>query len=205
MGDRKAKYPSVAEMVRGVSEDQRFADDFDRRVNSRRLVKHLFALRNAAGMSQKDIADRIGCSQSRISKLESGNDNDLRLADLAAYLRALGLDLCLVFGQKDSTLVNKIKYHALAIKRLFAELVKLAQMDERIAEGVAGFHGEAFFNLIEILRDSAKKLPRREDGTAFVDIEIETARIVADHLAELDDSETSEGALVSRAELTAAQ
>ena len=94
MADPKAEYTSVAEMVRSVSDDPQFADEFDRRVNSRRLVKHLFALRSAEGLSQKDIADRIGCSQSRISKLESGNDDDLRLADLAAYLRALGLDLC---------------------------------------------------------------------------------------------------------------
>ena len=48
----------------------------------------------------------------------------MRLADLAAYLRALDLDLCLVFGQKDSTIVNKIKYHALAIKGLLTQLGK---------------------------------------------------------------------------------
>lgn len=204
MADPKKQYASVAEMVRSVSDDPQFADDFDRRVNSRRLVKHLFAMRNAEGLSQKDIADRIGCSQSRISKLESGNDDDLRLADLAAYLRALDLDLCLVFGQKDSTIVNKIKYHAVAIKRLLAELVKLAQMDKQIAEGVAGFHGEAFFNLIKILRDSVKDLPRREDGTAFVDIEIETAQAVAGHLVEPDEGETSDGSPAAHAEMAAA-
>lgn len=205
MADSKTKYASVADMVRSVSEDRQFADDFERRVNSRRLVKHLFALRSGKNMSQKDIAERVGCSQSRISKLESGNDEDLRLADLAAYLRALGLDLCLVFGQQDSTLVNKIKYHALAIKRLLTELGKLAQTDERIAEGVAGFHGEAFFNLIKIFRDSAKELPRREDGTAFIDIEIETAAVVAGHLGEPEDGAAAERESAPHAELTAAQ
>jgi DNA-binding Xre family transcriptional regulator len=99
-GKTQEKYTSVAEMVRSVSDDQQFADEFDRRVNSRRLVKHLFAMRSAEGLSRKDLADRIGCSQSRISKLESGIDENLRLADLAAYLSALDLDLCLVFGQK---------------------------------------------------------------------------------------------------------
>jgi transcriptional regulator with XRE-family HTH domain len=174
-------------------------------VNSRRLVKHLFALRSAEGLSQKDIAERIGCSQSRISKLESGIDEDLRLADLAAYLRALDLDLCLVFGQKDSTIVNKIKYHALAIKGLLTQLGKLAKMDARIAEGVAGFHAEAFFNLIKILQDAAKELPRREDGTAFVDIEIETAQAVAGHLAEAGDRDASDDSSAARAELVGAQ
>lgn len=204
MADPKAKHASVAEMVRRVSDDPQFADAFDRRVNRRRLVKHLFAMRSAEGLSQKDIAERIGCSQSRISKLESGNDDDLRLADLAAYLGALDLDLCLVFGQKDSTIVNKIKYHAVAIKRLLAELVKLAQIDKQIAAGVAGFHGEAFFNLIKILRDSVKDLPRREDGTAFVDIEIETAQAAAGHLAEPDESETSDGSPAAHTEMAAA-
>ena len=95
------KYTSIEEMLRGISEDKQFADDFDRHVGKRRLVKHLFALRSVEGLSQKDIAERIGCSQSRISKLENGTDDDLRLADLAAHLGALDLDLCLVFGQKD--------------------------------------------------------------------------------------------------------
>ncbi|GEM_PF-580606 len=169
------EYTSVAEMVRGISEDQQFADDFDRHVGKRRLVKHLFAIRSVEGLSQKDIAERIGCSQSRISKLENGSDDDLRLADLVAYLDALDMEMCLVFGQKDSTIANWIKYHALAIKRLFTDLSRLAKQDEQLAEGVAAFHCEALFNLIKILGDSVKTLPRREDGTAFVDIELETS------------------------------
>ncbi|MDV7396727.1 hypothetical protein RZS08_35345, partial [Arthrospira platensis SPKY1] len=100
-----------------------------------------------------------------------------------------------------STIVNKIKYHAVAIKRLLAELVKLAQMDKQIAEGVAGFHGEAFFNLIKILRDSAKELPGRDDGTAFVDIEIETAQSFAGHLSEASDHDVSDGNSAARAEM----
>lgn len=204
MAEQRRRYASVVAMVRDVSEDQQFAADFDRRVNNRRLVKHLFALRSAQGLLQKDIAERIGCSQSRISKLESGNDEDLRLGDLAAYLGALDLDLCLVFGQKDSTIVNKVKYHAVAIKGLLAELVKLAKLDKQIAAGVAGFHGEAFFNLIQILRDSVKDLPRREDGAAFVDIEIETAKSVAGHLPEASDGNASDDNPAARAEMAGA-
>jgi hypothetical protein len=107
-------------------------------------------------------------------------------------------------GQKDSTIVNKIKYHALAIKGLLAELVKLAQMDKQIAAGVAGFHGEAFFNLIQILRDSANELPRRDAGTAFVDIEIETAKSVAGHLSEASDGDVSDDNSAARAEMAGA-
>jgi hypothetical protein len=82
-------------------------------------------------------------------------------------------------------------------------LGKLAKMDAQIAEGVAGFHAEAFFNLIKILQDAAKELPRRDDGTAFVDIEIETAQAVAGHLAEPDKGETSDGSPAAHAEMAA--
>ena len=84
-------------MVRDVSEDQQFAADFDRRVNRRRLVKRLFAIRTARGISQHALARRIGCSPQRIAKIEGGTDTDISISELVRYLHAVDLDLCLTF------------------------------------------------------------------------------------------------------------
>jgi hypothetical protein len=43
-----------------------------------------------------------------IAKLESGADAEIAIAELVQYLHALDLDRCLVCGQKDSTIVNKV-------------------------------------------------------------------------------------------------
>ncbi len=94
----KKKYASVSEMIADNAPSEEFRQKFETQVAKRRVIKHLIALRTARGMSQKDVADQVGCSQSRISKLEHGMDDDLRLGDLRAYARALGYSIGLLFG-----------------------------------------------------------------------------------------------------------
>jgi hypothetical protein len=61
--------------------------------------------------------------------------------------------------------VEKVKCHAVTIKKHTDDMAQLARMDESIAEGVASFFFELFANLIWMLGDSAKGLPPRPDGT----------------------------------------
>lgn len=48
-------------------------------------------LRRAAGLTQCQLAERLGVSQSWVSQVES--ETDVRLSTLAAYVAALGSDL----------------------------------------------------------------------------------------------------------------
>ncbi len=168
----KKQYTNVSELVRDLSEDRAFAEDFDRHVSRRRIVKYLFALRTTRGMSQKDIAERLRCTQSRISKLENGDDDDLRLGDLCGYLDALELSMHLVVSPKNDTAVNLVKHHAFSIKEIMDHLTNLAQGDEKIAKGVANFLGEAFFNLVNMLGGSARRLPKRKDDKPYIEIQL---------------------------------
>jgi DNA-binding Xre family transcriptional regulator len=99
----KKRYSSVVEMARELTEDDAFADDLAQRLDRKRVVRTLLALRAAKNLSQKDIADRMGCTRGRISKLESSIDDDLRLGDLEAYTKALGLNVTLVLDRKGFT------------------------------------------------------------------------------------------------------
>ena len=69
------KYASVSDMLADNAPTAEFREEFEAQVAKRRVIKHLIALRIANGMSQKDIADRVECSQSCISKLEHGMDD----------------------------------------------------------------------------------------------------------------------------------
>ena len=52
-------------------------------------------------------------------------------------------------------------------------MAQLAGRDEKIAQAVSAFFGEAFFNLVKMLQDSANKLPLRADDDApYIRIEI---------------------------------
>jgi len=56
------------------------------------LTEHLVARRLALGLSQTEVAARMGTSQSAVARLESG-DADLRLSTLERYAAALGHEL----------------------------------------------------------------------------------------------------------------
>jgi ribosome-binding protein aMBF1 (putative translation factor) len=54
-----------------------------------RLIADLAAQRQAAGLSQTEVAARMGTSQSAVARLEAG-ESDLRLSTLERYAAAVG-------------------------------------------------------------------------------------------------------------------
>ncbi len=171
----KTKEPrtTISQMLGETSEDSSFRELFEERLRARRILKDLTVRRAIHHMSQKDIADRIGCTQSRVSKLESTNDADLRLGDLARYAAALGLRVNIVLESNESTPVARVKSLAFQIRHELERLASFAAKDHQIARGVSGFFGEAFFNLVKMLQDSAQKLPpRQEDGCPYIEFGI---------------------------------
>ncbi|HWG64117.1 MAG TPA: helix-turn-helix transcriptional regulator [Streptosporangiaceae bacterium] len=74
----------------------------------RRLVTELAAKRHSAGLSQTEVAARMGTSQSAVARLESG-DADVRASTLERYAAAIGTQISWVLrpagppsGQEDS-------------------------------------------------------------------------------------------------------
>jgi transcriptional regulator with XRE-family HTH domain len=58
----------------------------------RELATELVTLRHEAGLSQTEVAARMGTSQSAVARLESG-EADVRLSTLDRYVAALGREL----------------------------------------------------------------------------------------------------------------
>ena len=57
-----------------------------------RLMRELAARRQDAGLSQTEIAARMGTSQSAVARLESG-EADVRASTLERYAAALGTEI----------------------------------------------------------------------------------------------------------------
>lgn len=149
-------------MLRGMAADQDdrdFAQAFEKRVADRQLVKTLAVIRARAGLSQQEMAAKIGCGQPKVSKLESGVDTEVRFGDLLAYLRASEHEMRLYLVPKGKTLADEVKMHTMAIKGLLDRMVHLAGTDDKIAKGVADFLEEAAANLIRLTRLTAEALP----------------------------------------------
>ncbi len=157
---KKKDYKDVAELVRVADSNPAFAADLDRHLAERKLVRHLFALRCARGLTQKDVAEKMGCKQAKISKLESSRDDDISLGDIRAYAKALGL--ATFFGlESGPQAVGRIKYHAGCIRLQVHKLARVGQTDPTIAEGVAKFFDEAALTFLKMLEDGTKALPAK--------------------------------------------
>jgi ribosome-binding protein aMBF1 (putative translation factor) len=85
-------YRSVDEMLRGHGY-RRVADAVRQLSAKTRLIDQLILARVAAGLTQAQLAAKLRCSQSRISKIEDSHDADLCLGDIQAYARIVGLKL----------------------------------------------------------------------------------------------------------------
>lgn len=151
---------NVVDLVRDIADDD-FVSELETILSERSILKSLIAARLAGGVSQGEIAEKLGCSQSRISKLERGMDRDLKLEELAAYGAATDREFEIIGHRKGSTPVDRVKSYVFAIHRELQFLAELAKGDQKIAKGVSSFFGEAFFNVVNLMNDAAKSLPDR--------------------------------------------
>ena len=160
----KEKYTKTTDLFNDLTDDKSLVDELTEQIRRRSLMKHLVAHRVGSNLSQDDVAKKMDCTQSRISKLEATDDEDLRLGDIEQYLDALGLSLTMTIAKKHSNAVDQIKVHAFRIKQLLESLVSLVDDDdddEAMADGIAKFACiEAPINLLKMVFDSVSHLPQ---------------------------------------------
>lgn len=155
-------YKSVSEMIERLSSDETFKQRALKSIRERQVATLLFILRCKADLSQKEMAEKVGCSQSRISKIESSRDEDLSVKDLFDYAKALKLRLEIGYSHLSFKLVDQIKFHAFKMKEGLEQLCELTKDDPEMTEGVRKFYGEAFVNVLSLITESYKKLPKKE-------------------------------------------
>jgi transcriptional regulator with XRE-family HTH domain len=156
---KRIQHDRVSEMVRGLSEDPTYADEFEQRLARRQLVKSLAVLRARAGLSQEELAERLGCTKKKIAGLEASEDADIRFGELVDYVEAVGHEMRILLVPTGQMIAEEVNLHALIIKRLLDRLVSLADGNGALAEGVAIFLEEAASNLARVAKKAAAVLP----------------------------------------------
>jgi len=148
----------VKSLINKLSDSTAFKNKVDETIQKKKISKFLFALRCDHGFTQEKMAEKMICSQSRISKIESSYDEELSVKDLLDYGKSLNLQLELGYRSPSVKIVDLIKHHVFKIKYYLETLVNLAQDDETIDEGVKKFHFEALFNVVKITLGSLSTL-----------------------------------------------
>ncbi len=87
--------------------DPEFADRFERAGEAWDIALQLAALRQKAGLSQKELAERLNTSQQQISRLESPGYEGHFLANLRRVAGALNARVRVTFETKTSSRQKK--------------------------------------------------------------------------------------------------
>jgi len=166
-------HQTVADMARDLLEgESAIVEKLEDRLNSRQLVKSLAIVRARSGLTQHELADKMGCKQPKISKLENGVDKDVQFGDVTAFLQAVGHEMKIFVVPAGGTLANEVKMHAFRIKHLLDRMVSLARTDGAITKGLAAFIEEAAFNLARFTKMAEDALPRlRAESSGPIHVE----------------------------------
>jgi transcriptional regulator with XRE-family HTH domain len=159
--DMAKQYKSVEELINDLSEDDAFKRKVSAKLAANKLSKLLSAIRCKNNLTQKQLAEKIGCWQGTISKIESSDDDDLSIKDLRNYAKALGLGLAISFPEKKTVrYTDRVKFHALQMQRYLQMIADTAKGDAAIVAGAEDFHVEALYNVNKLILESMAKIEK---------------------------------------------
>jgi len=108
-----------------------------RRVLDEELGETLAYLRESMGLSQGELAERLGVSRSRVSQMETAAGLSLSLETLARHAQALGLSLRLEFADERGEVLAR---YTLSPEEAVAEPVTTGWV---LSEGLLGTVGRS--------------------------------------------------------------
>ena len=100
LDERRRDDPGIDDPVRrAAARETRHARD---------VGYHLAQMRKQRGLTQAEVAQAMGVSQARVSKMEHGDVEKMQVESIAAYVTAIGGHLRLVadFGQATTTFID---------------------------------------------------------------------------------------------------
>lgn len=162
------RYTSVAEMLREQGANKETLGRLAELEKETRVTRQLACLRTSAGLTQEEMAGRIGCTQGCISKWESGQDEELTLKVIKDYCQITEQRVGLIMG-KPVTHVEAVKMHAWGLRRHLTALAAIAHGDGDLEQAIQAFFGEAFFNLLDIFEKCQREMP----GSSEFEIRLE--------------------------------
>lgn len=92
---------SYEELAAKYPVDRSLVESHKTRMLAEVRANHLRELREQAGLTQTQVAERIGVGQRQVSKIERGDLESTRVGTIRSYLEAVGGDLSIEFVVGD--------------------------------------------------------------------------------------------------------
>ena len=155
------KFNSASEAAAFYAGDERFKELVEEEISQSEISYQLLQLRISKNVSQKELAKRMSCDPSKISRMESSNDLNLKIGDIKDFLSALGVDIKIIFEDTSLPAAEQIKNHVYAIHDQLDALAKIAKDvdgDDEIIEKIKIFYGEVLLNFLIRYKNSHQTL-----------------------------------------------
>lgn len=143
------KISTTSDLMNAIGIDKDTASKVNENIKNHSISQNLTILRAKAGLSQTEMAKKMKTSQSFISKLESANNNQIKIEDMCTYLATLGYETTISISRPQN-IAQKIKSTYNQLSALLAELQKYAVDDDSILKGIAKFELEATHNMLNL-------------------------------------------------------
>lgn len=149
------------------------------------LKRMLIGLRAAAGLTQADLAEKGGITQSNISKIERRENGAIRVSDLMLYGKVLEKDISIIFhsralANKKPNLAHQAKYHADKLLACLTEIASLSKKDADMLQGALGLINELSSNVEETLaKELKRKAPKGDQTPVQVELQVENDCMVS--------------------------
>ena len=155
------KFKTVAEAAAHLAEDSTVEKRVKREISQNTLVSLLLEMRVEKGLTQEQIAEAIGCDASTVSRIESGNDRQLKWLDIIGYAGALKVQMSVLFDDESLPAAARIKQCVFKIDDDLKKLAQLAEQvggDDKIAQEIDRFYKQVLFNFLSRFSENRDKL-----------------------------------------------
>ncbi len=156
------------------------------------LARRLFRIRNQIGLSEEEVAERLGWSKKRVENFERKEMRQINFEDFGNYTQAIDIGVGLLFYRgEDSPIVARIKHHVNETQKLLNALVEQAEGDEKISKEMEKFlDDEYFLRIATIYAEALLRLDQdlNEKSDFLTEIRITLSKVKEQVSPEIPDS-----------------
>ena len=167
------KVKRIDELAEGLGLDKESLAEVRGKISERSLSGLLAALRVHAGLTQKELAARMGRTQSAVSKLETAENDDFRLGDVREYASVLGLNVTIDLSA-PRTLAQEIRLQQERFVMLIDRLRECELDDSSISAALDKFKNDMSARILDLFlkmtpaasgTPAEERIPRLSVGT----------------------------------------
>jgi transcriptional regulator with XRE-family HTH domain len=143
------KFKSTADAAAHLAGEPEVAKRVKSEIRRNELVSTLLQMRIDKGLTQEQIAERMGVNPSTVSRIESGNDRQLKWTDIVGYVAALKIQMGILFDDETLPAATRIKQCVFKIDeelKFLAEHAKQQGDEPAIVQGIDRFYRDVLFN-----------------------------------------------------------